>query len=57
MEELKIGRYRHFKGNEYRLEDFAKDSETLVTEINKIIVELSKNGEIEKIFNKYGIEP
>jgi polar amino acid transport system substrate-binding protein len=36
---------------------FAKDSETLVTEINKIIVELSKNGEIEKIFNKYGIEP
>ena len=36
---------------------FAKGSETLVTEFNKIIVELSNNGEIEKIFNKYGIEP
>lgn len=22
------GRYRHFKGGEYRLEDFARDSET-----------------------------
>ena len=29
MNELpKKGVYRHFKGNEYRLEDFARDSET-----------------------------
>lgn len=29
MTELpKKGVYRHFKGNEYRLEDFARDSET-----------------------------
>ena len=29
MEELKPGRYRHFKGNEYRLLYVAKHSETL----------------------------
>ena len=29
MEELKIGRYRHFKGNEYRVIGIAKHSETL----------------------------
>ncbi len=29
MEEIKIGRYRHFKGNEYRVLYIAKDSETL----------------------------
>lgn len=29
MEELKPGRYRHFKGNEYRLIALAKHSETL----------------------------
>ena len=28
MDLPKKGVYRHFKGNEYRLEDFAKDSET-----------------------------
>ena len=29
MEELKIGRYRHFKGNEYELIGIARHSETL----------------------------
>lgn len=29
MDELKPGRYRHFKGNEYRLLYVAKHSETL----------------------------
>ena len=29
MEELRPGRYRHFKGNEYRLLYVAKHSETL----------------------------
>ena len=29
MEELKTGRYRHFKGNEYRLLYLARHSETL----------------------------
>lgn len=29
MEELKPGRYRHFKGNEYRLLHVARHSETL----------------------------
>ena len=28
MAEIKTGRYRHFKGNEYEVIDFAKDSET-----------------------------
>ena len=29
MEEIKCGRYRHFKGKEYRLLGMAKHSETL----------------------------
>ena len=29
MEEIKTGRYRHFKGNEYRVLGVAKHSETL----------------------------
>ena len=29
MEEVKIGKYRHFKGNEYRVLYIAKHSETL----------------------------
>lgn len=29
MEEIKTGRYRHFKGNEYRVLYLAKHSETL----------------------------
>ncbi len=29
MEEIKIGKYRHFKGNEYRVLYIAKHSETL----------------------------
>ncbi len=29
MEEIKIGRYRHFKGNEYRVLYIAKSSEDL----------------------------
>ena len=28
MEEIKIGRYRHFKGNEYEVTGIAKHSET-----------------------------
>ncbi len=28
MEEIKLGRYRHFKGNEYRVIDLALHSET-----------------------------
>lgn len=31
MEEIKKGRYRHFKGNEYRIIGFGKHSETLET--------------------------
>ncbi len=29
MEKLKIGRYRHFKGNEYQVVDIARHSESL----------------------------
>lgn len=29
MEEIKCGRYRHFKGNEYRVIGMARHSETL----------------------------
>ena len=29
MEEIKIGKYRHFKGNEYEVLFIAKNSETL----------------------------
>ena len=29
MEEIKIGRYRHFKGNEYRVIGMARHSETM----------------------------
>ena len=29
MDEIKLGRYRHFKGNEYRVLALAKHSETL----------------------------
>jgi len=29
MEEIKLGKYRHFKGNEYRVLYIAKHSETL----------------------------
>ena len=29
MENLKVGKYRHFKGNEYKVLFVAKDSETL----------------------------
>ncbi len=29
MEEIKLGKYRHFKGNEYLVVALAKDSETL----------------------------
>ena len=29
MEEIKIGKYRHFKGNEYRVLGIARHSETL----------------------------
>lgn len=29
LDEIKIGRYRHFKGNEYRVLHLAKHSETL----------------------------
>ena len=31
MEEIKIGKYRHFKGGEYEVLYLAKDSETLET--------------------------
>lgn len=29
MEQIKLGKYRHFKGNEYRVVGLAKHSETL----------------------------
>jgi cyclomaltodextrinase / maltogenic alpha-amylase / neopullulanase len=29
LEKLKIGRYRHFKGNEYQVVDIARHSESL----------------------------
>ncbi len=29
MSEIKLGKYRHFKGNEYEVLGFAKDSESL----------------------------
>ena len=31
MEEIKLGKYRHFKGNMYEVVGFAKNSETLET--------------------------
>ncbi len=31
MEEIKLGKYRHFKGGEYEVLYLAKDSETLET--------------------------
>ena len=31
MEEIKLGKYRHFKGGEYEVLCLAKDSETLET--------------------------
>ncbi len=31
MSEIRLGKYRHFKGGEYELLGFAKDSETLET--------------------------
>ncbi len=31
MDEIRLGKYRHFKGGEYEVLGFAKDSETLET--------------------------
>lgn len=43
MDEIKLGRYRHFKGNEYEVIGIANDSETL----EKMVVYRALYGEGE----------
>ena len=43
MSEIKLGKYRHFKGNEYEVIGFANDSETL----EKMVVYRALYGEGE----------
>ncbi len=44
MESIKLGKYRHFKGGEYEVLGFAKDSESL--EITVIYRALYGDGEV-----------
>ena len=70
MEELKIGKYRHFKGNEYEVIGIAKDSETLkemvvyralygekelwVREKQMFLETIERDGKIQKRFTYIG---
>ena len=70
MEELKIGKYRHFKGNEYEVIGIAKDSETLkemvvyralygekelwIREKQMFLETIERDGKIQKRFTYIG---
>lgn len=70
MEELKFGKYRHFKGNEYEVIGIAKDSETLkemvvyralygekelwVREKQMFLETIERDGKIQKRFTYIG---
>jgi hypothetical protein len=70
MEEIKLGKYRHFKGNEYEVIGIAKDSETLkemvvyralygekelwIREKQMFLETIERDGKIQKRFTYIG---